>query len=69
MYIFAEPLYVTFHDEEWGNPVTDERKLFELLVLSQALAELTWPTILSKRDMLRSVIFSLDSQHNCRKFS
>lgn len=46
-------MYITFHDEEWGNPVTDERKLFELLVLSQALAELTWPTILSKRDTFR----------------
>ncbi|CAM0871719.1 unnamed protein product [Alopecurus aequalis] len=52
----SEPLYVAFHDEEWGVPVHDDRKLFELLTLSQALAELTWPVILSKRDELREMV-------------
>ncbi|KAI4993092.1 hypothetical protein ZWY2020_007405 [Hordeum vulgare] len=52
----SEPLYVAFHDEEWGVPVHDDRKLFELLTLSQALAELSWPVILSKREELREMI-------------
>ncbi|XWS25727.1 hypothetical protein CRYUN_Cryun27aG0092500 [Craigia yunnanensis] len=49
--LFSDPLYTSFHDEEWGVPVHDDRKLFELLVFSQALAELSWPTILNKRDI------------------
>ncbi|XWS14614.1 hypothetical protein CRYUN_Cryun35bG0024300 [Craigia yunnanensis] len=53
---FSDPMYTYFHDEEWGVPVHDDRKLFELLVFSQALAELSWPTILNKRDIF-SVLF------------
>lgn len=49
----AEPLYTSFHDEEWGVPVHDDVKLLELLVYSQALAELSWPLILSKRAVFR----------------
>ncbi|KAL5987099.1 hypothetical protein ACLOJK_041095 [Asimina triloba] len=49
----SDPLYTSFHDEEWGVPVHDDRKLFELLVLSQALSELTWTTILNKRHTFR----------------
>uniref|UniRef100_A0A453IR19 DNA-3-methyladenine glycosylase I n=1 Tax=Aegilops tauschii subsp. strangulata TaxID=200361 RepID=A0A453IR19_AEGTS len=52
----VEPLYVAFHDEEWGAPVHNDRKLFELLTLSQALAELSWPVILSKRGEFREMI-------------
>ncbi|XP_037427398.1 probable GMP synthase [glutamine-hydrolyzing] [Triticum dicoccoides] len=52
----SEPVYVAFHDEEWGVPVHDDRKLFELLTLSQALAELSWPVILSKREEFRAMI-------------
>jgi 3-methyladenine DNA glycosylase Tag len=44
---------LSFHDEEWGVPVYEDGKLFELLVFSQALAELSWPAILSKRDIFR----------------
>ncbi|GAB4839396.1 hypothetical protein Ancab_028920 [Ancistrocladus abbreviatus] len=51
----SEPLYVSFHDEEWGVPVHDDQKLFELLVLSLALAEHTWISILSKRDIFRKL--------------
>ncbi|CAL9078382.1 unnamed protein product [Musa textilis] len=51
----TEPCYVSFHDEEWGVPVHDDKKLFELLALSGALAELTWPVILGKRRMFREV--------------
>ncbi|CAH1422223.1 unnamed protein product [Lactuca virosa] len=50
---FSDPLHVSFHDEEWGVPVHEDKKLFELLVLSQVSAELTWPEILYKRDKFR----------------
>ncbi|KAG0474016.1 hypothetical protein HPP92_015873 [Vanilla planifolia] len=56
----TDPAYVAFHDEEWGVPVHDDRKLFELLVLSGALAELSWPTILSKRQIFREVFMDFD---------
>ncbi|KAJ1410352.1 Methyladenine glycosylase [Sesbania bispinosa] len=56
----TEPCYATFHDEEWGVPVHDDKKLFELLVLSIALAELTWPVILSKRHTFREVFADFD---------
>lgn len=49
----AEAVYSCFHDEEWGVPVHDDVKLLELLVFSQALAELSWPLILSKRAAFR----------------
>ncbi len=44
-----DPLYVAYHDEEWGVPVHDDRKLFEFLVLEGAQAGLSWITILRKR--------------------
>uniref|UniRef100_A0A0D9W6T3 Uncharacterized protein n=1 Tax=Leersia perrieri TaxID=77586 RepID=A0A0D9W6T3_9ORYZ len=56
----TEPCYAVFHDEEWGVPVHDDKKLFELLVLSGALAELTWPTILNKRPIFREVFMDFD---------
>ncbi|CAH1428591.1 unnamed protein product [Lactuca virosa] len=56
----TDPCYTAFHDEEWGVPVHDDKKLFELLSLSTALAELTWPTILSKRHLFRDVFHGFD---------
>ncbi|OAY80654.1 putative GMP synthase (glutamine-hydrolyzing) [Ananas comosus] len=56
----TDPCYAAFHDEEWGIPVHDDKKLFELLVLSGALAELTWPAILSKRHTFRDVFMGFD---------
>ncbi|KAJ6846015.1 uncharacterized protein M6B38_278230 [Iris pallida] len=56
----TDPCYVSFHDEEWGVPLHDDKKLFELLVLSSALAELTWPAILSKRHIFREVFMDFD---------
>jgi DNA-3-methyladenine glycosylase I len=44
-----DPLYVSYHDDEWGVPVHDERRLFEFLVLEGAQAGLSWLTILKKR--------------------
>ncbi|KAK3231562.1 hypothetical protein Dsin_003443 [Dipteronia sinensis] len=56
----SDPLYTSFHDEEWGVPDYDDRKLFELLVFSQALGELSWPAILSKRDIFRKLFDNFD---------
>ncbi|KHN38042.1 Putative GMP synthase [glutamine-hydrolyzing] [Glycine soja] len=56
----TEPCYIVFHDKEWGVPVHNDRKLFELLSFSGALAELTWPTILSKRQLFREVFLDFD---------
>ena len=49
----ADPLYLAYHDEEWGVPVHDDRKLFEMLILEGAQAGLSWITILKKRDSFR----------------
>ena len=49
----TDPLYVAYHDEEWGVPSHDERHLFELLVLEGAQAGLSWSTILRKREGYR----------------
>lgn len=57
---YSDPLYSSFHDGEWGVPVYDDRKLFELFVLSIALAELTWPAILYKRDAFRNHFDNFD---------
>ena len=48
-----DPLYVAYHDEEWGTPLRDDRALFELLNLEGAQAGLSWSTILRKRDGYR----------------
>ncbi|MCO6449829.1 MAG: DNA-3-methyladenine glycosylase I [Caldilineales bacterium] len=49
----TDPLYVSYHDEEWGVPVHDDRHLFEMLVLEGAQAGLSWSTILKKRENYR----------------
>jgi DNA-3-methyladenine glycosylase I len=48
-----EPLYVAYHDDEWGVPVHDDRELFEMLILEGAQAGLSWSTILNKRENYR----------------
>ncbi len=50
----ADPLYVAYHDEEWGIPVHDDRQLFEMLTLEGAQAGLSWITILRKREGYRA---------------
>jgi DNA-3-methyladenine glycosylase I len=52
-WIKDHPLYLKYHDEEWGVPVYDDHKLFELLVLESAEAGLSWLTILKKRENYR----------------
>jgi DNA-3-methyladenine glycosylase I len=56
----SHPLYVAYHDEEWGVPVHDDRLLFELLVLEGAQAGLSWLTILRKREAYRQSFDGFD---------
>ena len=56
----SDPLYVRYHDEEWGVPVDDDRTLFEFLVLEGAQAGLSWITILRKRDAYREAFEGFD---------
>jgi DNA-3-methyladenine glycosylase I len=56
----ADPLYVRYHDEEWGVPVHDDRTLFEFLILEGAQAGLSWITILRKRDAYREAFDGFD---------
>lgn len=55
-----DPLYIRYHDEEWGVPVHDDRKLFEFLVLESAQAGLSWITILRKRENYRKAFAGFD---------
>jgi len=55
-----DPLYVAYHDEEWGVPLRDERALFELLNLEGAQAGLSWSTILRKREGYRNAFAGWD---------
>jgi DNA-3-methyladenine glycosylase I len=57
-----DPLYVAYHDEEWGVPSRDERHLFEMLLLEGAQAGLSWITILRKREGYRRAFDGFDPQ-------
>lgn len=54
------PLSITYHDQEWGTPVHDDRALFELLILEGAQAGLSWETILKKREAYRIAFDGFD---------
>ena len=56
----ADPLYVAYHDAEWGRPLRDDRSLFELLNLEGAQAGLSWSTILRKREGYRKAFAGWD---------
>ena len=58
----TDALYVKYHDEEWGKPVTDDRTLFEFLVLESAQAGLSWITILRKREGYRKAFCDFDAE-------
>jgi len=57
-----DPLYVAYHDEEWGVPSRDEVHLFELLTLEGAQAGLSWSTILRKREGYRRAFAGFDAE-------
>ncbi len=58
----SDPLYKEYHDKEWGVPVHDDRKLFEMLILEGAQAGLSWITILKKRDNYRKAFDNFDAE-------
>lgn len=61
-----EPLYMAYHDREWGVPLRDEGALFELLLLEGFQAGLSWFTVLKKREHYRQVLFGFDPQRLAR---
>jgi DNA-3-methyladenine glycosylase I len=56
----VDPAYLAYHDDEWGVPVHDDRRLFEMLTLEGAQAGLSWSTILRKRDGYRRAFAGFD---------
>ena len=62
----SDPLYVTYHDEEWGVPLHDDQRLFEMLILEGAQAGLSWITILRKRAAYRKAFDSFDPRKVAR---
>lgn len=61
-----DPLYVEYHDREWGVPVHDDRTLFEFLLLEGAQAGLSWITILKKRENYRRAFDGFDPERIAR---
>lgn len=55
-----DPLYIEYHDSEWGVPTWDAKVLFEFLILEGAQAGLSWITVLRKRERYRQVLFGFD---------
>jgi len=58
----TDPLYVDYHDNEWGRPVHDDTRLFEILILEGAQAGLSWITILRKREGYRKAFHGFDPE-------
>jgi len=62
----TDPLYVKYHDEEWGVPLHEDRRLFEMLILEGAQAGLSWITILRKRPAYRKSFDNFDAKKIAR---
>jgi DNA-3-methyladenine glycosylase I len=62
----SDPLYLEYHDREWGTPVHDDRRLFEMLVLEGAQAGLSWVTILRKRERYRTAFDGFEARRVAR---
>lgn len=61
-----DPLYIAYHDSEWGVPQRDPQALFEMLILEGAQAGLSWITVLKKRERYREVLFGFDAERLAR---
>lgn len=61
-----DPLYIRYHDKEWGVPLHNDQKLFEFLILEGAQAGLSWITILRKRDAYRKAFDNFNYNKICR---
>ena len=59
-WVSTDPLYVAYHDEEWGVPTHDDQRLFEFILLEGAQAGLSWYTILKKRENYRAAFDGFD---------
>ncbi|MGD1886480.1 MAG: DNA-3-methyladenine glycosylase I [Cohaesibacteraceae bacterium] len=59
-WVSGDPLYITYHDNEWGQPVTDDKRLFEKICLEGFQSGLSWLTILKKRDNFRAASDGFD---------
>lgn len=59
-WVGGEPIYIDYHDREWGVPLYDDRALFEMLILEGAQAGLSWITILKKRETYRAAFDGFD---------
>ena len=57
----SDPIYIDYHDKEWGRPVHDDRLLFEFLILEGAQAGLSWLTVLKKRENYRKAFDCFDA--------
>ncbi len=62
----GDPLYIIYHDRDWGVPVHDDRKFFEMLTLEGAQAGLSWITILKKRENYRKAFDNFDAKKIAR---
>jgi DNA-3-methyladenine glycosylase I len=62
----VDPVYIDYHDKEWGVPVRDERRLFEFLVLEGAQAGLSWITILKRREGYRAAFDNFEAERVAR---
>ncbi len=58
----TNPLYIKYHDEEWGTPLHDDTRLFELLVLESFQAGLTWELVLKRREALKKAFSNLEPE-------
>ncbi len=58
----SDPIYIKYHDEEWGKEVTDDNKMFEFLVLEAAQAGLSWLTILKRREGYRKAFAGFNAK-------
>jgi DNA-3-methyladenine glycosylase I len=65
-WVTDDPLYIAYHDQEWGVPCRDDRVLFELLLLEGAQAGLSWITVLRKRENYRRLFDGFDPQRIAR---
>src|SRR5579859_6390827 len=63
---FDDPLYLAYHDEEWGVPLHDDTKLFEFLILEIFQAGLSWRTVLHKRENFRKAFAGFEYQRVAR---
>lgn len=65
-WVSDDPMYIHYHDDEWGRPIYDDRLLFEFLILEGMQAGLSWLTILKKRDNYRTCFDNFDAERIIR---